>query len=83
MIESKMTLYHEIHKLKRLGFNISQIKRKVGVDRDSIRSTKKREKRSFKAMLEKDSAGKAIIDVHDQCMFLLWKYRSSKSTHKL
>lgn len=35
--ESKMTLYHEIHKLKRLGFNISQIKRKVGVDRDTIR----------------------------------------------
>lgn len=32
-----MTLYHEIHKLKRLGFNISQIKRKVGVDRDTIR----------------------------------------------
>ncbi|WP_318654469.1 IS21 family transposase [Enterococcus faecium] len=37
MSESKMTLYHEIHKLKRLGFNISQIKRKVGVDRDTIR----------------------------------------------
>ncbi|GAB2319961.1 IS21 family transposase [Alkalibacterium sp. s-m-22] len=37
MNKSKMTLYHEIHKLNRLGFNISQIKRKVGVDRDTIR----------------------------------------------
>lgn len=37
MNESKMTLYHEIKKLNRLGFNISQIKRKVGVDRDTVR----------------------------------------------
>src|SRR5690554_5642911 len=32
-----MSLYYEIHKFKRLGFNISQIKRKVGADRDTIR----------------------------------------------
>lgn len=32
-----MTLYHEIHKLNRLGFNVSQIKRKAGVDRDTVR----------------------------------------------
>lgn len=37
MKESKMTIYYEIHKLKRLGFNVSQIKRKVGVDRETIR----------------------------------------------
>lgn len=37
MKESKMTLYHEIHKLNRLGFNVSQIKRKAGVDRDTVR----------------------------------------------
>lgn len=32
-----MSLYHEIHKLNRLGFNKSQIERKVGVDRDTVR----------------------------------------------
>ncbi|SEL39626.1 IS21 family transposase [Alkalibacterium pelagium] len=32
-----MTVYNEIHKLKQLGFNVSQIKRKVGVDRETIR----------------------------------------------
>ena len=37
MNEQKMTLYHEIHRLHRLGFNKSQIERKVGVNRDTVR----------------------------------------------
>ncbi len=32
-----MSIYHEIHKLYRLGFNKSQIERKVGVNRDTVR----------------------------------------------
>lgn len=32
-----MTNYHEIHRLYRLGFNKSQIERKVGVNRDTVR----------------------------------------------
>ncbi|WP_253940769.1 hypothetical protein [Fundicoccus ignavus] len=37
MNEKKMTIYHEIHRLHRLGFNKSQIERKVGVNRDTVR----------------------------------------------
>ena len=37
MNEKKMTIYHEIHRLYRLGFNKSQIERKVGVNRDTVR----------------------------------------------
>jgi len=32
-----MSIYHEIHRLHRLGFNKSQIERKVGVNRDTVR----------------------------------------------
>lgn len=32
-----MSLYYEIHRLNRLGFNKSQIERKVGVHRDTVR----------------------------------------------
>ena len=32
-----MSIYHEIHRLYRLGFNQSQIERKVGVNRDTVR----------------------------------------------
>jgi transposase len=34
----KMSIYHEIHRLHRLGFNKSQIERKVGVNRDTVRN---------------------------------------------
>lgn len=37
MNEKKMSIYHEIHRLDRLGFNKSQIERKVGVNRDTVR----------------------------------------------
>ncbi|WHZ31940.1 IS21 family transposase [Desemzia incerta] len=37
MNESKMSIYHEIHRLHRLGFNKSQIERKTGVNRDTVR----------------------------------------------
>ena len=37
MNEKKMSIYHEIHRLHRLGFNQSQIERKVGVNRDTVR----------------------------------------------
>lgn len=37
MNETKMNIYYEIHRLHRLGFNKSQIERKVGVNRDTIR----------------------------------------------
>ena len=37
MNEKKMSIYHEIHRLHRLGFNKSQIERKVGVNRDTVR----------------------------------------------
>ena len=37
MNEKKMSIYHEVHRLHRLGFNKSQIERKVGVNRDTVR----------------------------------------------
>ncbi|MGH2109030.1 hypothetical protein [Aerococcus urinaeequi] len=37
MNEKKMSIYHEIHRLHRLGFNKSQIERKVGVNRNTVR----------------------------------------------
>lgn len=37
MNETKMILYYEIHRLNRLGFNKSQIERKVRVYRDTVR----------------------------------------------
>ncbi|MBA5730111.1 hypothetical protein HW423_09980 [Aerococcaceae bacterium INB8] len=37
MNEKKMSIYHEIHRLHRLGFNKSQIERKVGVNQDTVR----------------------------------------------
>lgn len=37
MNESKMSIYHKIHRLHRLGFNKSQIERKTGVNRDTVR----------------------------------------------
>ena len=37
MNEKKMSIYHEIHRLHRLGFNQNQIERKVGVNRDTVR----------------------------------------------
>ena len=37
MNETKMSLYHEINRLNRLGFNKSQIGRKVGMNRDTVR----------------------------------------------
>ncbi len=33
----EMRIYHEIHRLHRLGINKSQIERKVGVNRDTVR----------------------------------------------
>ena len=44
-----MSIYHEIHRLHRLGFNKSQIERKVGVNRDTVR---KYLKKDFKEMSE-------------------------------
>lgn len=32
-----MSIYYEIHRLHRLGFNKSQMERKVGVNRDTLR----------------------------------------------
>lgn len=37
MNEKKMSFYHEVHRLHRLGFNKSQIERIVGVNRDTVR----------------------------------------------
>lgn len=37
MNKTKMSIYHEIRRLHRLGFNKSQIERKVGVNRDTVR----------------------------------------------
>ena len=49
MNEKKMSIYHEIHRLHRLGFNQSQIERKVGVNRDTVR---KYLEKDFKDMSE-------------------------------
>lgn len=37
MNEKKMSLYYEIHRLYQLGFNKTQIEKKVGVNRDTVR----------------------------------------------
>lgn len=44
-----MNIYHEVHRLNRLGFNKSQIERKVGVNRDTVR---KYLEKNFKEMSE-------------------------------
>lgn len=49
-----MTLYHEIHKLRRLGIKKSQIKREVGVDRDTLR---KYLSQNYEEMSERTSTG--------------------------
>ena len=38
-----MSIYHEVHRLHRLGFNNSQIERKVGIHRDTVREYLKKD----------------------------------------